>query len=69
MQLPMCPKAVHDLSEKILDRIDLRVLSILLQLFYLASYDNQNQLGKLEDAQMKLPMCPKAVHDLSEKNS
>ena len=47
MQLPMCPKAVHDFFEKNPDRIDFRVQAILLQLFYLASYDNQISLGSL----------------------
>ena len=48
MQLPIRPKAAHDLSEKIPDRIDFRVQAILIQLFNLASYDNQISLGSLK---------------------
>src|SRR5690348_5741113 len=59
MQLPICLKVVHDFSEKIPDRIKVRRISILLQLFYLASYDNQIRLGSLRTRKCSCPYVQK----------
>src|SRR3954452_12491965 len=59
MQLPICPKAVHDFLEKIPDQIDFRLISILQQLFYLASYDNQIRLGSLRTRKCSCPYVTK----------
>src|SRR5690349_8550223 len=59
MQLPICPKVVHDFSEKFPGRIDFRVPSILLQLFYLASYDNQIRLGSSRTRKCSCPYVQK----------
>src|SRR3954451_708231 len=59
MQLPICPKVVHDFFGKIPDQIDFRLISILLQLFYLASYDNQIRLGSLRTRKCSCPYVQK----------
>src|SRR5690349_16149638 len=68
MQLPMCPKAVHYLSEKNPHRIDFRLQAILLQLFYLASYDNQISLGSLRTRECSCPCVQKQPTTSAKKN-